>query len=479
MFVFVIIYLSLPVFLVLFTFFSMPFVLLSAAALAVLVFCLYKTKQDGCDSDFHLRDLITYWPLLLVAFVITCMCVISPPASTWDWDRNYPIFNLLIDNPWPHAIAMHEQVYFLRYYVAWYIVPSLLAKIFGAQLLTLFVVIWTAIGTFGMLLLAFSRSHKASHLFIAALIFFFFSGLDILYAIYYGYVESVSSHWLQWYNGWGHIGSNIFNAAWIPQHLIGCGLGTCVFLYNRRLAVQYGALVLIVVSMWSPFCAVGILPIAVYTIVKEGYRTAFSLPNLLVAPLILTPIALYLTQGAGQIPFMFAWEFHRFLFSDFMLFCFAEFLLVAFILCLMLPQQRFLISTLCIFLITLCLLRYGVTNDLLMRASMPAICVMAVLAFRALMQDKSWRREMLIVYLFVAALPPAVAFASGFMPSVARVDKTLDFQKFIEFYVKIHENDHKIGKHTAHHYLVKTSNMAKFFGNPLLRNLSLGGEGRH
>ena len=479
MFTFAIVYLSLPVFLVLFTFFSIPYVLLSSAALVVLIFCLHNSWQREDGKNFCWQSLVKYWPLLLVSIVITCLCVISPSASIWDWDRNYPVFNLLIDNPWLHAIEIHDQAYFLRYYVAWYAVPSLFAKIFGVHLLTLFVVIWTTLGIVGMLFLAFSHLNKTSYLFVAALIFFFFSGLDILYAFYYGYVEPVNSRWLQWYNGWGHIGSNIFNAAWVPQHLIGCGIGTCIFFYNRRLAVHYGALILTVVSMWSPFCAVGILPIAAYALVKEGCRTPLTAPNLLAAPLILTPILLYLTQGTGQIPFMFAWEFHRFLFSDFILFCIAEFLLIAFILCLMLPQQKLLISILGIFLTALCLMRYGVNNDLLMRASMPAICIMAILAVKALLEIKDWRQEILVVYLLVAAFPPVVAFANGFKPSMERVDKTLNIQKFIELYVRnIHDNPNA-GKHNIHQYLVKTSNMSKLFGAPLLRNLSVDSGEEH
>lgn len=480
MFTFAIVYISLPVFLVLFTFFSTPYVLLSAVALVVLVFYLYSSWQSTHDKNFCWQSLARYWPLLLVALIITCLCVISPSVSTYDWEKNYPVFNLLIEKPWPHAIAIHEQDYFLRYYVAWYVVPALFAKIFGAQLLTVFITIWTAIGIVGMLFLAFSHLNRTSHLFVAVLIFFFFSGLDILYAFYYGYVEPINSHWLQWYNGWGHIGSNIFNAAWIPQHLIACGIGACIFFYNRRLAVQYGALILAVISMWSPLCAIGIFPMAAYALVKEGYRTSLTSPNLLIAPLILVPIALYLTQGTGQIPFMFVWEFHSFLFSDFVLFCIVEFLLMAFILFIMLPQQRFLISILCIFLTALCLVRYGASNDLLMRASMPAICVMAMLAVKALLEIKDWRQEVLVVYLLVAAFPPAVAFANGFKPSVERVDKTLNFKKFIELSVKnTRHNSPAMGARNKHQYLAKVNNMAKLFGTPLLRNLSLGSEGRH
>ena len=47
MFLIAILYLIITVFIILFTFFSTPFVVPSAAALIILVFCLYRTYHSG------------------------------------------------------------------------------------------------------------------------------------------------------------------------------------------------------------------------------------------------------------------------------------------------------------------------------------------------------------------------------------------------------------------------------------------------
>lgn len=166
MFTLAIAYLSLPVFLVLFTFFSTPFVWLSAIALVVLLFCLLNSQQD--TKVYHKIKIRHCWPLLLVALVVTYLCVVSP-FDIWDWEKHYAIFNALINKSWPPVVELKEQTYFLRYFTAWYALPSLFAKIFGTQLLTLAIFIWTTAGVFIALLLAFSYLSKTSHLFTVPL----------------------------------------------------------------------------------------------------------------------------------------------------------------------------------------------------------------------------------------------------------------------------------------------------------------------
>ena len=247
MFTFAIAYLSLPVFIVLFTFFSMPFVLLSAAALVVLIFCIHNSWQSKQNKAFCWQSLIKHWPLLLVALVVTFPCIVYP-IKVWDWEKHYAVFDFLIRTTWPPVLELNEQPHFLRYWIAWYIVPALLAKIFGAHLLTFFMYVWTTIGIFIALFLAFRYLQKPRHLFVAALVFFFFSGVDAAMLLFYpGYSEPLSTHWFQWWTAWGHIGSNLFNIVWIPQHLIGASVGACLFLYNRRLALQYSGLIAAIV----------------------------------------------------------------------------------------------------------------------------------------------------------------------------------------------------------------------------------------
>ena len=162
MFTFAIAYLSIPVFLVLFTFFSIPFVLLSAIALVVLVFCLYNYLQSGYTKDFRLRFLVKYWPLILISIVVTYLCVVSP-FKVWDWEKHFAVLNTLVESSWPPVVKLNEETWFLRYYLGWYIVPALLAKMFGSQLLTAFMFIWTATGVFTTLFLAFSHFRKMHH----------------------------------------------------------------------------------------------------------------------------------------------------------------------------------------------------------------------------------------------------------------------------------------------------------------------------
>ena len=213
-----VIYLCIPVFLVLFTFFSIPFMLLSSIAIVTLIFCLHNSWRREEYKDFHWQTLVRYWPLLLLSLVVTYLCVVSP-FKIWDWEKHYAVFNALVQNPWPPIVELNEQSYFLRYFPAWYILPSLLAKIFGSQLLTIFIFIWTTVGVFISLFLAFSYLQKIRQLLAAALVFFFFAGLDLVGAWLNGYVPPPFPHWPNIWISWGEIWPALTGLAWTPQHV--------------------------------------------------------------------------------------------------------------------------------------------------------------------------------------------------------------------------------------------------------------------
>ena len=118
-----------------------------------------------------------------------------------------------------------------------------------------------------------------------------------------------------------------FNHA--PQHAIAAFLVTSLFFCYRRLFLQYAGVMFVVTTMWSPFCAIGLLPLIGWVSYKEGFKTALTTQNLLAAPLLAVPIVLYLTQGAEQIPLMFSWQHHNFSLLSLVLFCFFEILLIA------------------------------------------------------------------------------------------------------------------------------------------------------
>ncbi len=463
MFTFAIAYLSIPVFIILFSFLSMPFVPIIAIALIVLVFCLCRSRYVERGKDFSFQMLVHYWPLLLISLVVTYICVVSP-FKIWDWEKHFAVLNTLVESSWPPVVKLNEQTWFLRYYLGWYVVPSLFAKVFESQLLTFFMFIWTATGVFTTLFLAFSYLRKTSHLFIAVSVFFLFSGLDIIGCWLNDYTPSLFPHWPQIWAGWGEIWPALTSIAWAPQHVVGGWVGSCLFLYNRSLAVRYGAVIVAVVSLWSPFCAVGLIPIVTWATIKEGYKTALTPQNLLTAPFIAIPVALYLLQGSGQVPLMFVWEHRDFSIAVFLIFCTLEFALIIGILYPSRKIERSLLITIGFFLFFLCLIRFGILNDLLMRGSISAICILSALVVKVLINSRDKYREVIVVYLIIGALPVVVAFAKGL--SLERVDKKMNFKKLTRLYT------YKEHPYMTYSYLVKTGNMVIFFDVPLLRGIT-------
>ena len=465
MFIFGVVYLSIPVFLVLFTFFSAPFVLLSAIALVLLVFCLYKSHYEGSNIDLHLQTLTRYWPLLLVSLTIAYLSLVYP-FKYQDWGKHFAILNTLIGQSWPPVIEVNEQTWFLRYCVAWYALPALFAKIIGLQSLTVAMVIWTAAGLFIALVLAFHNVRNTWFLFVSALVFFFFSGLDIVRIFFQHHVEPINPGWLNWWPGIGLVASNLFFVAWIPQHIAGTCVAASLFIYNRRLALQYSGAIVVMTALWSPFGAVGLVPAVVWAVLKEGYKLAFSQQNLLIAPLLGISVLLYLTQGAGQVPFMFAWQHPDFSLTSFIWFCVIEFLLILGVLYWFEREERALIVILAMFLLLISLLRWGTLNELLMKGSIPAVCIIAILVTKSLLKslkNGGWHREILVAYLIAGAFPVAVAFVKGL--SMERVDKKMTFEKLASIY------NHPKDPFITHQYLVKPEDMAKAFGVSILREL--------
>ena len=314
-----------------------------------------------------------------------------------------------------------------------------------------------------VMLFAFHSLKKAQHLFFAPLVFFLFSGFDLIGASLVKRLTNLNSYWLNWWAGeWVfEIFSNISAFSYSPHHTIGVFLTSSLFLFQRRLAVQYGALLLTTNLMWSTTGTVGILPIAAWALWKEGFKTSLTVPNLLIAPMLALPIILYLTQGAGHVPLMFSWQDTNFQILSFILFCLLEFLAIAGVLYWLLKEDRPLIAMLAVFLTLLCMIKFGVHNQLLYRAAMPAICVMGFMMFKSIQTNKRYR-ELLLILFAIGAVPHALSaiYRLG-APRISNMDRT-----FQEHYDQ--RPDEEIFQ-----YFVYVEDTVQVLGVPLLRGLPL------
>ena len=467
MFILALIYLALPVFIILFSFFNSIYLVPSSVALVAFIFCLAKQCKD---THFQFFTLVKYWPLLLVSFIIAYLSLVYP-FKYLDWGKHFAVLNVLIGESWPPIIEINEQTWFLRYYAAWYALPALFAKIFGLQSPTAVLVIWTTTGLFIALVLSFHNIRKTWPLFIGALVFFFFSGLNIVKLLFPHHIEPVSHGWLTWWSGIGNVPSNLFFIAWSPPHITGTCVATSLFIYNRRLALQYSGAIVVMTAWWSSFGAIGLAPIIAWAVSKEGYKPVFSRQNWLITLLLAIPALLYLTQGAEQVPFMFTWQHPDFSLTYFILFCVAEFLLILGILYWFEREEREFIAILTMFFLLFSLLHWGTINELLGKGSTSTNCIMAILVTQSLLKslkNRVWRRKILVIYLVAAAFPVAAAFVKGL--SMERADKKMTFKKLASIYS---QKDYPKVYHQFiyHQYLVKTEDVVKTFGMPLLRGL--------
>jgi len=104
-----------------------------------------------------------------------------------------------------------------------------------------------------------------------------------------------------------------------------------------------------------------------------------------------------------------------------------------------------------------------VLNDLLMRGTIPAIFIMAVLTAKTLLNRGRLGREIIIAYLCIGAFPVVFALAKGHSASMRRVDEQMNFNKLTSIY--------SYDKHPyiTYSYLARIENVRKIFGVPLLR----------
>ena len=324
-----------------------------------------------------------------------------------DWLDHRALLLDLSRSPWPVFLAddladylpgAAEEPALLRYYLGWFLVPGLIGRLAGPAALNWAVPLWTGVGV-ALVLLLFVGDRRGGRALLAAGIFVFFSGMDVLRVLL---VEDVGL-WDFWIDrkGWPAIGVSIWHVEffglwdvrnqntshmsafmWTPQHLLCAGLFTLLLLHLRRrprfLAVS--GVVLAAAPFWSAFVAVGLLPLVAILMWNNGPRPFLRWPNLCLAVPLAGLIALYLTAGSLDFPTGWLWEIHDWsrLAQWAPVFYLSEFLTPALLLLALRPGVRrepcFAVSV-----ATLLLLpwySFSEFNDLQMRASMPALLVL-------------------------------------------------------------------------------------------------------
>lgn len=337
--------------------------------------------------------------LLLVAFgwVMATAAGGIFDSDNGDWIKHRSIFTDLARHPWPVWLPDPLTAFLapettganalLRYYLGYYSVPGLVGSWFGPAALSWAVPLWTWMGL-ALLVLLFTRRFAGNRETIVAMaVLVAFSGMDALsVGLGFGDISLFSSTHLEagnflFDNYRVQYPSNMSAMVWAPQHFITSGLYTMLLLQLRkepRFLTSIG-IVLAACLFWSPFVAIGLLPLLAVLLLDNDWRRFLCWQNFLGAALAAL-LAAYLTSDTSTIVHGWLWQTDDWskLIWRLSLFYLTEFLVLSCLLWYWQPQIRrerfFIVSVATLLVLPLC--SYGYFNDLSLRVSMPALMIL-------------------------------------------------------------------------------------------------------
>lgn len=340
-----------------------------AAALIYVVYCL--------ASEWTRPTRIPRYVLwtLPVAFAWTTAAGIVPLGGylNGDWAKHFAVLNALVERPWP--VVIDGQ--YLRYSVAYYLPAALAGKVGGLGILSWAIAAWTIAGLWLLFCMICERLDSSARQIAAVAVFMIFSGADVVGTIFTNYRQGPGNHF-EWWARIGELPSNTTTLFWTPQHGLAAWLAAAILL--RRDAANEPTVTAVIVAtvlLWSPFVALGLLPFAAFLHFRD-LRRAFT-PSVLVAAVAAIVLASYLLTAPEGIVRQWIWQSPAFsptnIFLLLTLECIAPALAITFAGCRH-PFLAVSVATIC----ALSVYMIGLRNDLLMRGSLPALAVMAILA---------------------------------------------------------------------------------------------------
>lgn len=404
------IYLALPL-LLFCTWFKTP-VAIGLLALGTLGF-----HRATTDLHWRQRELQAGMLLLLVALALAWTAAGGLGHFVYantDWTTRDAVLRDLSVTPWPPRYpADSELPLILRAPVAYYLPASLVGWLWGFHAADQALYVWTAVGFALFAWAALTLFETKQQRVVTLVLLVGFGGLDVLgYRLDKGSWPRVGEH-LEWWAHFAQYSSNATLLFWVPNHALPAWLSTIVILRHwrqpelARIAPLLGAAAL----LWSPLAAIGIAPFLVTGIDwRRDTRTLFSIQSCLPFIALALLVARYLTMDSAGIPGQWLVanldQLPDFL-ERYAIFCTLEFGLLTFVLA-MLGVRGLPFITAVTFLAVLPLFRFGIANDLAMRASIPALTVIALATVLPLtgLPWTAWRIA-LVGLLLVGALGAA------------------------------------------------------------------------
>jgi hypothetical protein len=431
-----VVYLALPV-LLFFIGWLRP--LVASLMIGVLLAGVFWYSKQVSTEDYHAnitskRIAVMVAGGLMLAWVLTSGIGGLAP-QTGDFNKHNAIVSDLTLYHWPVTYHIRADRRPLVYYTAYYLPPAAIGKLAPSHHVGVAhyaLLFWSLLG---ILLVFYWLSRLAGKsTVLLVLLFIGFSGMDVIGSFITHTADNPvplmsRTTDLEWYAGPANLqySSNTTSLFWVPQHalaawLVGSMLAATFLEKRSRGNVFFtGALTV----LWSPLVAIGLLPLYVCLLGKRAdWRELVSWQSG-AAGLLVALFGLYFLAGSHQSlgTFLSFTALHYGLIEKIALlglFILLEFGIYALLLAPYVRRREskewFKLFAVCTaFLVILPVFRLGIYNDLVMRASLPALLVIAVLAYRFVATRQTnpqlhYRQQLLIICLTLGLVSPLVEF---------------------------------------------------------------------
>jgi hypothetical protein len=391
-------------------------------------------------------DVMPLWAYGLGALLIGALCVASvraarsfagPTPATWllcigvatvvlllggegrffyaniDWQVRFAVLRDISVHPWPFVYTARGEAELLRAPIGMFLIPALAAKALGGRAADIALLLQNSLLLGTLLGLGSTLFAKQRAKLIALAVVIGFSGLDALGRILFR--GGLSDHLENW--AYLQYSSTITLAFWVPQHALSGWIGALGFLLWRAEKLPLGVYLTLLplTALWSPLGLMGAMPFAtlagVQSLRARTIRPAdMALPAL--TTLLCIPGLLYLSaagDGVGAklvaiVPLQWA------------LFELLEVLVYILPLAFLVRRPRFGTDTLAVltlWLLAIPFLQIGSSTDFMMRGSITALTILAVMVADALVSTAR------------ARLPLVVLLAIGSVTGVMEIRRAL------------------------------------------------------
>jgi hypothetical protein len=357
-----------------------------------------------------------------------------------DWHMRDAVLADLTYGSWPVSYGVEEGRHVILRTALGYFLPAALAgKLMGAEVLDAALFLWTALGTaLFLFLLPLPRTAGWVLLRLLAVVALF-SGMDIVgfLIIQEGQLPMFPGR-LEWYIPLSY-SSLSAHLLWAPNHALAIWIATALFIRHWK-SPDFAMLSIPVFALsfvWTPFAPITLAPFylllaldgcraGIASRVRVGTFLAAAIGPLLLSVLVLRLLTSHFdlpvtvpsvaASGVASVAAETTWL------RDYLLFVLVEFGILAIYVGRLLKHSHGLFWIACGTLALLPLLKFGPSNDLLLRASLPGLIVLMILAIAVLRQTEAssvFARRVILGILFL-----------GFPTSISELWRSATFPKW-------------------------------------------------